>query len=170
MEGFLRHPADVLRKQLFKGSEANPLGGIPLTKLSSRSRFARPAGGLVAGEWTSTSTRSGATLTAPRPVDVRDWTRVRAQLSAVAGPEVFDIWLATIELHAVDDAGALVLLAPRPTRAWVRTRFGQLLTRAGESIGRQVLIAAEAQWQALTARGPGHAAGPAAAGSQRGGQ
>lgn len=54
---------------------------------------------------------------------------------------MFEIWLAAIELSAVDADGALILIAPEATREWVRTRFGRLIAAAADQVSRRAVIA-----------------------------
>jgi hypothetical protein len=69
------------------------------------------------------------------------WENVRTLLREAVGETTFEIWLAPLQLIAVDRAGTLVVAAPEATAAWVRSRFGRLLDRAATSAGRSLRIA-----------------------------
>jgi hypothetical protein len=64
------------------------------------------------------------------------------------GESQFGIWLAPLELLAVDVEGTLVLSTPREMTGWVSDRFGRVLDRAADRVGRQLRIANELEWQA----------------------
>jgi hypothetical protein len=67
---------------------------------------------------------------------------------------MFEIWLAAIELRAVDADGALILVAPDATREWVRGRYQRLIVGAAEELGRVAVIADAARSVAIAAAGP----------------
>jgi DnaA N-terminal domain len=93
-------------------------------------------------------------LRAAGPADHADWERIREQLAGAVGESMFEIWLEPLDLRALDLDGALLIAAPAATRAWLRERFGRLLAGCAERIGRQVVIADEAQTQATAAGQP----------------
>ena len=92
-----------------------------------------------------------AGLVAPSAADSRDWLRVRELLSKRLGATMFEIWLGAIGLRAVNTEGSLILVAPDATRKWVRERYGWLIARAAEQIGRRVIIADAARAAAIAA-------------------
>jgi hypothetical protein len=57
------------------------------------------------------------------------------------GESVFEIWLAAVELLAVDRDGVFVLTGPQATANWVQTRFGRLISQSCERAGRRVRFA-----------------------------
>jgi hypothetical protein len=68
--------------------------------------------------------------------DDRDvWERIRGLLSETVGESRFAIWLAGLELVAIDRAGKLVIGAPPETAVWVWDRFGRALTTCAERLG-----------------------------------
>jgi chromosomal replication initiator protein len=54
------------------------------------------------------------------------WRDIRAELRRTVGESTYDLWLAPLEVRALDAAG-LVLQAPPDTQAWVAKRFGRVL-------------------------------------------
>ena len=72
----------------------------------------------------------------------------------VVGESTFEIWLAPLELIAVDLEGALVVSAPRETVGWVARRFGRILDTAAERAGRRLRIADELERHAAEALSP----------------
>jgi hypothetical protein len=73
---------------------------------------------------------------------------VRASLLQAVGESTFEIWLAPLELIALDPEGALVVSAPRETVGWVARRFGRILDGAAERGGRRLRVADELERQA----------------------
>ncbi len=65
----------------------------------------------------------------PTAADRGDWGRIRALLEAAVGECTFEIWLAPVELIAVDSDRRLVLAAPPATASWTTERFGRVLAR-----------------------------------------
>lgn len=65
------------------------------------------------------------------------------------GKSTYAIWLEQIELIAVDARGVLVLAVNEQTASWVRERFGLLLSRCVERIGREFRFASEPERRAL---------------------
>ncbi|MGH3025548.1 MAG: DnaA N-terminal domain-containing protein, partial [Gaiellaceae bacterium] len=69
------------------------------------------------------------------------WEQIRALLLGAVGESQFEIWLAPLQLIAIDNSGTLVVVAPDATVSWTRGRFGRLLDRAAERVGRSLRIA-----------------------------
>jgi hypothetical protein len=69
-------------------------------------------------------------------------------LLQTVGESTFEIWLEPLELIAVDDRGTLIVSAPDATVSWIRQRFGRLLNRAAEAVGRPLRIADEVELKA----------------------
>ena len=101
-----------------------------------------------------------ARLRAAGGADRAAWDQIRAALLDVVGHSTFEIWLAPLELLAVDLDGTLVVTAPRETVGWVARRFGRILDTAAERVGRRLRIADELERQAAEALSPASAAGP----------
>ncbi|MGH3265340.1 MAG: DnaA N-terminal domain-containing protein [Trebonia sp.] len=80
-------------------------------------------------------------LAAESEADRAAWEQVRALLLQAVSETQFEIWLAPLELIAIDNEGTLVVAAPDATVNWTRGRFGPLLDRAAERIGRSMRIA-----------------------------
>ena len=80
------------------------------------------------------------------------WEQIRARLLQAVGESTFEIWLAPLELIAVDLAGSLVIDTPDATRSWVQTRFGRLLERCAVEAGRVIRFAEELERVALEPR------------------
>jgi hypothetical protein len=59
----------------------------------------------------------------------------------LVGESTFEIWLAPLELIAIEPAGALVIAAPAATSRWVEQRFSRLLARCGERHSRALRFA-----------------------------
>ena len=123
------------------------------TYLTERGRRRRRR---VPVDLTAVPERLAAAGTADRAV----WEQVRALLLETAGESTFEIWLAGLELIAVDRDGRLVIGTPEATRGWVQTRFGRLLERCAAQADRAVRFAAEHERLALEQR-PGDAPPPA---------
>lgn len=90
-----------------------------------------------------------AELAAPGRTDRAAWEQVRALLRESVGESQYEIWLAPLQLIAVDWAGTLVVAAPAATDGWVRSRFGRLLGAAAERVGRSLRLAGEAERAAV---------------------
>jgi hypothetical protein len=69
----------------------------------------------------------------------------------VVGESAFEIWLAPLELVAVDLECTLVVSAPRETAGWVAGRFGRILDSAAERARRRLRVADEVERQAAAA-------------------
>ncbi len=68
------------------------------------------------------------------PESESEWRAIRTELRRRLGDDVYEIWIAPIQLKAWD--GELLLLqAPAATRGWVSDRYGRLL----EYCARQIL-------------------------------
>jgi hypothetical protein len=89
----------------------------------------------------------------PALADAVDWKRIRELLAARLGESAFAIWLAPLELRAIDASGALIIDAPDATRGWVRQRFNRVIAGAGAEAGRAVVIADQAQSRSMRALG-----------------
>jgi hypothetical protein len=90
----------------------------------------------------------------PTANDRSDWERIRRLLGETVGESMFAIWLAPFELVAIDRAGTLVIGAPPDTVAWVRKRFGRVLTTCAHRFGHELRIADEPERTAIE-RGDG---------------
>jgi hypothetical protein len=108
-----------------------------------------------------------ARLRAAGEVDRDAWDQIRAVLFDVVGDSTFEIWLAPLELLAVDLDGALVVSAPRETLGWVAHRFGRILNSAAERAGRRLRLADELERHAAEALSPASPAGPADVSARR---
>jgi hypothetical protein len=95
-----------------------------------------------------------ARLKAAGGADRAAWEQIRGMLLDAVGDSTFEIWLAPLELIAVDLNGALVVSAPRETVGWVARRFGRILDSAAERAGRRLRIADELARQAAEALSP----------------
>jgi chromosomal replication initiation ATPase DnaA len=89
-----------------------------------------------------------ARLAAGSGADRTAWEQVRTLLLQTVGESTFEIWLEPLELIAVDGSGTLILSAPDATVSWLRKRFGRLLNRAAEAVGRPLRIADEVERKA----------------------
>ena len=109
-------------------------------------------------------------LRAAGDADLAAWEQVRALLREAVGESTFEIWLARLELVAVDLEGTLVVSTPPETAGWVADRFGRVLDGASRRAGRPLRIADEPQRMAAESLPPATAAaaGPAPAGSSPG--
>jgi hypothetical protein len=94
-----------------------------------------------------------ATLRPPGPVDVNDWQRTQALLAATVGEDTFAIWLAPLELRAVNATGTLVVTAPPDTASWIRSRYVTAIQAAAHHAGRDVLLADDMLAAAIGAGG-----------------
>jgi chromosomal replication initiator protein len=69
------------------------------------------------------------------------WQSIRTELRHLVGESTFEIWIAPIELLALDGE-TLVLQAPPATRSWISGRYGRILERcAREVLGPQAGVA-----------------------------
>ena len=84
--------------------------------------------------------------------DREAWEQIRGLLLEGVGKSTFELWLARLELVAVDCDGSLVIDAPVATRGWVVKRFSRLLERCAARAGRVVRFASEHERLALVQR------------------
>ena len=87
-------------------------------------------------------------LRAAGNADLAAWEQVRALLREAVGESTFEIWLAMLQLIAVDLEGTLVVSTPPDTAGWIADRFGRVLDRASRRAGRRLRIADEVQRRA----------------------
>jgi DnaA N-terminal domain len=80
------------------------------------------------------------------------WEQIRRLLLLAVGETTFEIWLARLQLIAVDRDGSLVIVTPEATRGWVRTRFGRSLERCAAQAGCIVRFGAEHERLAFALR------------------
>jgi hypothetical protein len=64
---------------------------------------------------------------------------------------MFTIWLAPLQLIALDDGAVLLLACPTATRQWVAGRYAAVLERIGRSHGRSARLATDRELQFLDA-------------------
>ena len=83
--------------------------------------------------------------------DLADWDRIRGELRRLVGESTFEIWLAQVELAAIDPGGCLLLTAPVATRSWVADRFARAFDHAGAAVNRSVRHADERELRLLDA-------------------
>jgi hypothetical protein len=88
-------------------------------------------------------------LGTPTAADRLDWQRIRKLLQATVGESTFAIWLDPAELIAVDGQRQLVIAVPAVTASWAVERFGRLLARCADRVGRELRFATEPEVQAL---------------------
>jgi hypothetical protein len=87
-------------------------------------------------------------------------------LRVAVGESTFEIWLAPLELIAVDLEGTLVVAAPPETTSWVARRFGRILDSAAHQVGCQLRLADELERRAAESLSPttaptaGHVSAP----------
>ena len=89
------------------------------------------------------------TLGIPTVRDNTDWRSLCDNLAHKVDESTFEIWLQPLELIAVDDASALVINSPAPTRTWVERRFGRVIAKQADELGRQVRFADEIERRAM---------------------
>jgi hypothetical protein len=90
-------------------------------------------------------------LLSPRPTDRADWQQIRDGLESAVGGSMFTIWLAPLQLIALDDGAVLLLACPTATRQWVAGRYAAVLERIGRSHGRSARLATDRELQFLDA-------------------
>ena len=88
-------------------------------------------------------------LRTPGVDDRSNWEQVRQRLRDQVGPSAFEIWLEAVELIAVDRDGGLVVAGPVETSAWVKSRFGPVLSACTAMVGRKVRLADERERTAV---------------------
>jgi hypothetical protein len=96
--------------------------------------------------------------------DLAAWEQVRTILREAVGESVFEIWLARLELIALDLQGTLIVSAPPETAAWVTSRFRGVLDSAAQRAGRPFRIANEVERTAAESLAPAAAAAGTAPG------
>jgi hypothetical protein len=104
-----------------------------------------------------------ARLRAAGEADLAAWEQVGASLRQAVGESTFEIWLAPLELIAVDLEGTLVVSAPAATVGWVASRFGRVLDSAAQRAGRPLRVADEVERRAAESLAPAVAAPAGAA-------
>jgi DnaA N-terminal domain len=92
------------------------------------------------------------------------WRNARGLMLNAVGESTFDIWLAPVELLAVDREGLLVLTGPKATLSWVQQRFGGLISDSCAQCGHRVRFASPRERAAIQHRP--RAASSAAVGEQ----
>jgi chromosomal replication initiator protein len=94
-------------------------------------------------------------LELPANVEPDDlWGTIRSELRRAVGESTYEIWIAPLEVAALD-GGVLLLTAPPATRAWVAKRFGRILERCARSAAGtdlQIVIEGDAAPLAAAAR------------------
>jgi hypothetical protein len=95
--------------------------------------------------------------------DLAAWEQVRALLREAVGESTFEIWLAPLELIAVDLEGTLIVSAPGETVGWVNRRFGRILDGAAQRMARTLRVADEVERKAAESLVPAAAAATSAA-------
>jgi hypothetical protein len=85
----------------------------------------------------------------PGAVDRGDWDEIRKRLRELVGESMFEIWLAPLELIAIDPSGALVIDAPPATLSWLRHRYGRVIGRCAEEASRAFRFADEPERKAF---------------------
>ena len=93
-------------------------------------------------------------LRAAGKADLAAWEQARALLRKAVGESTFEIWLAGLELIAVDVEGTLLVSAPAKTVGWVARRFGRVLDGAAERAGRRLRVAADVERKAAESLTP----------------
>jgi chromosomal replication initiator protein len=69
------------------------------------------------------------------------WHEIRLELRRMVGESTYEIWLAPLEVRAMDEA-QLLLEAPPATQTWVAKRFGRILeTCARAVVGPAITVA-----------------------------
>jgi hypothetical protein len=103
-----------------------------------------------------------ARLRAAGEADLAAWDQARAILREAVGESTFEIWLAPLELIAIDLEGTLIVSAPDETVGWIADRFARVLDDAAQHAGRPLRVADEAERKAAESLAPAPAAGSAA--------
>jgi hypothetical protein len=85
----------------------------------------------------------------PGATDRSDWDEIRKRLRELVGESMFEIWLDSLELIAIDPSGALVVDAPPVTFLWLRHRYGRVIRRCAEEASRALRFAEEPERQAF---------------------
>jgi hypothetical protein len=93
----------------------------------------------------------GEQLLQPAESDLAHWQQISAELRRVVDESTFEIWLAQLQLCAVDATGTLLLDNPPTTRLWVAQRYGSLLDRSARTVGRDLRFVNDRERQILEA-------------------
>jgi hypothetical protein len=86
----------------------------------------------------------------PARHDQADWIAIRTRVADRVPAHIFEIWLADLELIAVDQDGFLLLGCRAQTRSWLEGRFGPLLQATASSVARRLRLASEAEAKAIS--------------------
>jgi hypothetical protein len=86
----------------------------------------------------------------PTGRDQADWIAIRTRVADRVPAHIFEIWLADLELIAVDDGGFLLLGCHAQTRSWLEGRFGPLLQATAGSVARRLRLASEVEAKAIS--------------------
>ena len=102
-------------------------------------------------------------LRAAGEADLAAWEHIRGVLREAVGDSTFEIWLAQLDLIAVDLEGTLVVAAPPETLGWIASRFGRVLDTVTQRAGRRLRLGGEVERRAAESlpRVRAIAAGPA---------
>lgn len=101
-------------------------------------------------------------LRAAGEADLAAWEQVRAFLREAVVGSTFEIWLAPLELIAVDVEDTLIVSAPAETVSWIARRFGRVLDGVAQRAGRPLRLAGEVERKAAESLAPAAAAARAA--------
>jgi hypothetical protein len=88
-------------------------------------------------------------LRIPSVDDQGDWEQIRQLLRDRVGRGTFEIWLDGLELITVDRGGGLVVAGPIEVSAWVKGRFGSVLSASARAVGREVRLADQPEREAV---------------------
>jgi len=61
------------------------------------------------------------------------WNEIRAELRSALGQSTYEIWIAPLEVRALD-RGRLLLQGPPATQSWIAKRFGPVLDRCAQAV------------------------------------
>ena len=89
-------------------------------------------------------------LRPPSVTDSASWEHIRETLQHRVGESTFEIWLAGLELVAVDAEDLLVIACDPSRRGWIATRFSALLDATGTAVGRGTRLTTDAEQQLLS--------------------
>lgn len=68
------------------------------------------------------------------------WAQIRAELREALGESAYEIWIAPLELKALEQ-GLLLLQAPVATQGWIAERYGAILERCARAVlGQSVRV------------------------------
>jgi len=88
-------------------------------------------------------------LRIPTAADRSEWQRVRGLLEQTVGETMFAIWIEPTELIAVDGDRSLVVAVPPATASWTRERFGRLIAKCADQVGRELRFASDPEVRAF---------------------